>query len=67
MATVGVKGLTQPGGCCDRIITYHILIQFHIYVYIYLVTAGSLQICTWYSFTHETCESPSYSCLALSV
>jgi len=31
------------------------------FVYIDLVTSGSFWICTWQSFTHETCESPSYS------
>ena len=48
--------------CCadagDRIITDCILTQFHIYVYIYLVTASFFRICT-----RETCEIPSYSCI----
>jgi len=61
----------RPGGLCDvrpfRIITDYILTEFHIYVYIYLVTAGSFRICTRESFTHETCVSPSYLCLASSV
>jgi len=31
------------------------------FVYISLVAAGSCRICIWHSFTHETCESHSYS------
>jgi len=43
----------RPDGHCDmqpsRIIKDYILPRFHIYVYVYLVRAGSLRICTWYS------------------
>jgi len=66
IGTVSKQADARPDGNCDmqlsQTITDYILTQFHISVYIYLVAARSPA-----PDSHSTCESHSYSCLALSV